>query len=88
MPDKLSIATCRHSDGSYSLSIYVDNRTVALRSLPYPQRPGNHSTVDLFDLQPEDVLALGNELTREAFRIKAEQQRINVGGAPCETPSS
>jgi hypothetical protein len=57
----IEVNHCHHGD-HYSITLVIENRHVDLASYGYDHRPGSHSTVTIFELQPRDVIALATRL--------------------------
>lgn len=74
---ELQVRHTSHSGDRYSIGIDVENVQVSMSSGVWTHKPGNHSTLTIFDLTPEDVMHLGNLIIEQAFRIKGLQEAGN-----------
>jgi hypothetical protein len=57
-------------DGTYSLSIRIDDAHVNLSTYPWGFREGNSSDVSIFDLTKEDMLNLAQKIVDAAATIE------------------
>ena len=80
-PQKLEfrISYCRHDSGNPSLSILTENHHTDLTAYSWDHKPGYHITWTIYELTPDDAMALGNAILETSFRMKQEQGEMLKG---------
>jgi hypothetical protein len=69
----LTVGSCAHGNGQFSLTINAENRHVDLRAYSYDHKPGHTATFVIFDLTIRDMIQLAHDIIGEAHELSAPQ---------------
>jgi len=72
------VSHCRHDSGKASLRILIENHHIDLSAFSWAGIPGHQATWTIYDLTPDDVMALGNAILETSFRMRQEQEEAKV----------
>ncbi len=68
---------CKHTDGTYSLTLELSNCQVSLSAHSYDYIIGYRANLGIFDLSVEDMLNLANKIQEQVFIIKQQSLKEN-----------
>jgi hypothetical protein len=79
-PPKLEceISSCQHDPGKFSLKILIGDHHTDLSAYPWSHKPGCQAAWIIFDLTPDNVMALGNAILETSWRMKQGQEQPKV----------
>jgi len=63
-----------HDPGKFSLKITAENHHIDLTTYSWTHKPGYQATWTIYDLTPDDVMALGTAILETSFRMKQGQE--------------
>jgi len=69
IPD-ITVTTCGMDDGTYSLTLKIEDRHINLSSWSYSHSKGHHAGLDIFDMSRGDIYNLALAIYQVAEQIK------------------
>ena len=66
----VQVRTHNQTDGTYCLILEIADGHITSSSFPYDHRKGSHTEVNLWDLTPENLKTLGQNIIAEAIKIE------------------